>query len=144
MRKLFLVLLAVASLAAVPAASLGATPKAVVFGNKTTLAGALGDKQAGVSVQILETQCGSSQSITLTTVKSGTGGIFGYQAQPLRQTAYTARVKNSDSTAAIFKVMPRLRLGRVARHTYAVHLFAAESFAGKIATFQRYQPEAPL
>jgi plastocyanin len=125
-----------------PTATIGANPRAVVFGNKTTLAGALVDKQSGVSIQILETQCGTSNSTTLTTLKSTTGGAFTYQAQPLRQTAYTARVKSSDSLAAIVKVTPRLRLGKVARHKYAVHVFAGVSFAGKVATFQRYRPAA--
>lgn len=122
-----------------PAANLAAAPKAVVFGGKTTLTGALASKQAGVTVQILQAQCGTSTSSMLTSLKSGTGGAFTYTAQPLRQTSYTARVKNSDSTAVLVKVLPRLRFGKVARHKYAVHVFAAESFAGKIATFQRYR-----
>ena len=32
---------------------------------------------------------------------------------------------------------PRLRLGRVAAHRYSLRVFAAQSFAGKFATFQR-------
>ena len=33
---------------------------------------------------------------------------------------------------------PRLRLGRVAAHRYSLRVFAAQSFAGKFATFQRF------
>ena len=36
------------------------------------------------------------------------------------------------------KVEPRLRLGRVAAHRYSLRVFAAQSFAGKWATFQRF------
>ena len=36
------------------------------------------------------------------------------------------------------KVRPRLRLGKVAAHRYSLRVFAAESFAGKFGTFQRY------
>ena len=127
------------TVAAAPAASLDAKPRAVIFGSKTTLAGVLADKQAGVSVQIIQAQCGDSKSTTLATLTTGAGGVFSYQAQPLRQTAYTARVKNSDSTAAIVRVMPHLLLSKAGRHRYTVRVSAGVSFAGKVATFQRYR-----
>jgi len=107
-----------------PAASLGATPAAVVFGGKVTLAGALVDKQSGVSVQILAVQCGQSTATSLTTLKSTTGGAFSYVVQPLRQTAFTARVKTSNSVPATVGVSPRLRLGKIARHKYTLRVFA--------------------
>ena len=53
--------------------------------------------------------------------------------------AYTVKFKNSTSRAATIKVDPRLRLGKVARHRYMLRVFAAQSFAGKYATFQRYR-----
>jgi plastocyanin len=121
-----------------PTSSLAVRPRAVVFGNKLTLSGTLTDKQSGESVQVVALQCGASTSAALATVKSTTGGAFTYQAQPLRNTAYSVRVKGSDSNSVPANVLPLLRLGKVARHQYSLHVSAAQSFAGKIATFQRY------
>lgn len=61
--------------------------------------------------------------------------MYGAQVQPLKNTIYTVKVKNSTSNAVSVKVRPRLRLGKVAPHRY---VFAAQSFAGKSASFQRY------
>jgi plastocyanin len=126
------------TVAASPTSTLTARPNAVVFGGKVTIAGTLADKQSGESVQVLGLQCGTTSATALATIKSTTGGAFSYSAQPLRQTAYSVRVKNASSSSANVRVMPSLRLGKVARHRYALRISAAESFAGKIATFQRY------
>jgi plastocyanin len=121
-----------------PTSSLGVRPRVVVFGGKVTLSGTLADKQSGESLQVLALQCGATNTTALATIKSTTGGAFTYQTQPLRQTMYSVRVKNANSSTVSADVTPRLRLGKVARHRYTVHVSAADSFAGKIATFQRY------
>ena len=123
-----------------PTSNLGVTPTTAVFGRKVTLAGTLADKQSGESLQVMGLQCGTTTASALATIKSTTGGAFTYEAQPLRETAYSVRAKNADSSAATVKVMPRLQLGKVGRHRYVLHVSAAESFAGKYATFQRYRP----
>ena len=68
-----------------------------------------------------------------------TGGAYTYQATPLMQTGYTVKFKNSTSSAATVKVQPGLKLSKVGRHRYALRVLAAQSFAGKSATFQRYR-----
>jgi plastocyanin len=115
------------------------TPKSVVYGRKTTLAGTLASKQSGQAVQIQGTECGTTTSKLLGTVTSTAGGKFSYSATPLKKTAYAAKVKGSTSPAATLVVQPRLELKKVASHRYTVSVFAAESFAGKLATFQRYR-----
>ena len=47
-------------------------------------------------------------------------------------------MKNTSSNAVSEKVRPGLRLGKVAPHRYSLRVFAAQSFAGKYATLQRY------
>jgi plastocyanin len=121
-----------------PTSSLGVRPRAVIFGGKTTISGTLTDKQSGESLQVLALQCGATNASAVATITSTTGGAFSYQAQPLRHTVYSVRVKNADSSTVTANVLPRLRLGKIARHRYTLHVLAAESFAGKIATFQRY------
>jgi plastocyanin len=115
------------------------SPKAVVYGHKSTLAGTLASAQSGQSVQIQGTECGTTTSKLLSTVTTTTGGKFSYPATPLKKTAYTAKVKSSTSPAVTVGVQPRLRLGKVAKHRYTLSVFAAQTFAGKVATFQRYR-----
>jgi plastocyanin len=119
--------------------SFAASPKTVVYGRKVTLAGKLVSQQAGQSLQVLGQQCGESAAAPLATVTTTTAGAFSYEAQPLKQTAYTVKFKNAVGSAATVAVLPRIRLGKVAPHRYVVHVFAAQSFAGKQATFQRYR-----
>jgi plastocyanin len=114
------------------------TPKSVVYGHKSTLDGTLASKQSGQSVQIQGTECGTTTSKLLSTVTTTTGGKFSYPAAPLKKTAYSAKVKNSTSAASTAEVQPRLQLKKVSKHHYSLNVFAADSFAGKAATFQRY------
>ena len=115
------------------------TPKSVVYGHKTTLAGTLATLQAGQSVQVLATECGTTTSKLVTTVTTTTGGKFSYAAMPLKKTAYAAKVKSSTSAASTANVRPSLVLGKVAKHRFTVSVSAAQSFAGKQATFQRWR-----
>jgi plastocyanin len=115
------------------------TPKVVVYGQKSTVAGKLASAQSGQAVQIQGTECGTTTSKLLTTVKSTSGGKFSYAATPLKKTAYTAQLKGSTSAPATAQVQPRLQLTKVARHHYLLQVSAAQSFAGKFATFQRYR-----
>jgi plastocyanin len=119
--------------------SLAVTPKAVVYGHKTAVAGVLASKQAGVSLQVLGQACGASAPSAVTTVTTTTGGAFTYQAQPLNKTAYSVKSKNQTSSAATVNVMPQMTLKKIGRHRYSVRVSAAQSFAGKSASFQRYR-----
>lgn len=123
-----------------PAVSLAAKPASVVFGRKATLSGTLGSLQAGQSVQVLAQQCGASTATPLGNVTTTTGGVYSYQPLPLKQTVYTVKFKGSTSRGATVKVQPRLQLSKVAKHRFRLRVSAAESFAGKSATFQRYRP----
>jgi plastocyanin len=123
-----------------PSLGLSASPHVVTYGGKVTLAGTLSSQLSGQSVQILAQQCGASAATKLATVTTTSGGAYSYQTQPLKETTYTVKFKNSSSSATTIKVHPRMRLGRIATHRYTVRVFAAQSFAGKYATFQRYRP----
>ena len=119
--------------------SLTATPKTVSYGRTTTLAGKLVSQLAGQSLQVLALQCGATAPTAVGTVTTTTGGAFSFQTQPLRGTAYTVKSKNLTSSAVTARVLPHLRLSKVARHRYALTVTAAQSFAGKYASFQRYR-----
>ena len=125
---------------AAPAVSLAVTPKVVVYGRSVTLSGTLASQQSGQSLQVLAQPCGESAATRLATVTTTTGGAYSFQTKPLKNTTYTVKFKSSTSTAATVNVRPRLRLGKVAPHRYSLRVFAAQSFAGHYATFQRYRP----
>jgi plastocyanin len=126
------------SVASPPDVTVTATPKSVVYGRKVTLSGKLASQQSGQTLQVLAQECGASAATKLTSVTTGTGGAFSTQTSPLRQTAYTVKSKSSTSLAATVKVQPLLQLRKVSRHRYSLKVSAAQSFAGKFATFQRY------
>jgi plastocyanin len=118
--------------------SLKATPKTVVYGAKSTLDGKLASGLSGQAVQVREQMCGETKSTAVATVTSTAAGAFTYQAQPVKKTTYT--LSNKGATASIgVGVAPKLQLSKVGRHRYSVKVSAAESFVGKVATFQRYR-----
>ena len=117
-----------------------AKPNAVVFGGKLTLAGTLASQQSGQSLQVVAQQCGATAPTTVATITTTTGGAFTYQAQPLKKTGYSVKLRNATSSVVTARVLPRLQLSKVARHRYRVRVSAADSFAGKRVGFQRYRP----
>jgi plastocyanin len=121
-----------------PRLTLSATPQTVVYGGKVTLTGTLSSHKVGEKVDVLATPCGQTAANKVTTVQTTTGGAYTAVVQPLMNTVYTVKVKNTSSQAVTMKVRPRLRLRKVASHRYSLRVFAAQSFSGKYGTFQRY------
>jgi plastocyanin len=118
--------------------TLALKPQLLVYGSKVTLAGTLSNQKVGENVEVLARRCGQTAATKVTTVQTTTGGAFTALVQPLMNTVYTVKVKNATSPTAAAKVRPRLRLRKLAPHRYSLRVFAAASFAGKYATFQRY------
>jgi plastocyanin len=119
--------------------SLTVKPKVVVYGGKSTLAGKLTSGQSGQSVQIHAQACGQTKSTLVATVTTTAGGAFAYQAQPSNKTAYTLSNKGLTAATSV-GVEPSLLLSKVKRHHYMLQVTAAQTFVGKVATFQRYRP----
>jgi plastocyanin len=118
--------------------TLTAKPRTLVYGGKVTLTGVLSNQKVGENVEVLATGCGQTAATKMTTVQTTTGGAYTAIVAPLTNTSYTVKVKNTSSQAVTVKVRPRLRLGKVALHRYSLRVLAAQSFAGKYGTFQRY------
>jgi plastocyanin len=119
--------------------TLAASPLSVVYGGHVTLAGTLSTHQAGVSLDVLGLQCGSSTARKLGTVQTTTNGAYSFVAQPLMmKTTYTVTAKRTTSPSANGGVRPKLSLRKVAAHRYSLRISAATSFAGRYAAFQRF------
>jgi plastocyanin len=113
-------------------------PLVVGYGGKVALSGVLSNQKVGENLDILAQACGQTAATKVTTVQTATGGTFVGVVTPRQNTVFTVKVKNTSSNAVSEKVRPRLRLGKIAPHRYSLRVFAAQSFAGKYATLQRY------
>lgn len=124
--------------AAAASLSLAAHPMVVVYGGSSTLSGVLSTQKTGESIDVLAQQCGASASTKLTAATTTTGGAYTAAVKPLMNTAYTAKDKSLSSSAVTVRVRPSMHLVKVAAHRYSLRVSAASSFAGKYASFQRY------
>jgi plastocyanin len=117
--------------------TLFADPQEVAFSSKVHLTGELSSKKAGVGVVVTAKPCGKATTTRAATVQTTAGGDFSTDLRTARNTIYTVQAGTTTSEEVSVDVEPRLRLGRVAAHRYSLRVFAAQSFAGKVATFQR-------
>jgi plastocyanin len=118
--------------------TLAVKPQLLIYGDKVTLTGTLSNQKVGENVDVLATPCGQTAATKATTVQTTTGGALTAVVQPLKNTLYTVKVKSTTSPAVAVTVRPLLRLRKLAPHRYSLRVFAAASFAGEYATFQRY------
>lgn len=123
-----------------PGVSLGASKRVVTYGGRTTLSGSISSGQASQKVMVLAQPCGQATFTALTTLTTTTGGAYGYAAQPTLITTYQVRWKTATSMPLTVKVRPRVRVRKLARGKFRATVWAAQSFAGKRATFQRFSP----
>jgi plastocyanin len=118
--------------------TLAGAPQLVVYGGRVTLAGTLSSQKVGENVDVFATPCGQTAATKAATVQTTSGGAYTVVLKPLKNTAYAVKVKSTASSTVGIKVRPRLRLRKLAPHRYSLRVFAAVSFAGRYATFQRY------
>ena len=118
--------------------ALTAKPVLLIFGGKPTVSGTLSTQQTGQNIDVYGQACGSNAAAKLATAATTTGGAFTYTASPLQNTVYTAKIRATTSNAVTVRVRPALRLTRPALHRFVLRVSAAQSFAGKYASFQRY------
>jgi plastocyanin len=118
--------------------SVSAKPVLITYRSQAVLAGRLSTRQAGENVDVLAQQCGAPSATKTATVQTTKGGAYTATVKPLMKTAYTTKSNALTSSVVTVRVRPRLRLVRVASHRYSLRVLAARSFAGKYASFQRY------
>jgi plastocyanin len=118
--------------------TLFAQPDTAVYAGKVTLTGELSTKKAGADIVVLATPCGRSEATKAATMQTTSGGEYTIGLRPGRNTVYTVQAGGTKSEPVSVDVRPRLRLGRVGAHRYSLRVFAGQKFAGRSATFQRY------
>ena len=120
--------------------SIKAAPATVVYGANSTVSGKVVSGQSGQSLQVMAQECGATKSSKVATVTTTAGGAFAYSAQPSKRTAYSVSNKSITSGSVTVKVKPGMKLSKIKRHRYRVTITSAQSFTGKVATFQRFRP----
>ena len=118
--------------------SLSAKPALVTYGAAAMLAGTLSPQQAGENVDVLAKPCGASSAAKSATVQTIAGGAYSAAVKPARTTAYSTRSKSVTSSVITVRVRPSMRLARVGVGRYSLRVLGGSTFAGKYASFQRY------
>jgi plastocyanin len=118
--------------------SLFTQPDRVVYAGKLTLTGELSSKKPGMDVSVLATPCGRDTPTKAATIQTTAGGEYTVGLRTARNTVYTVQTGATKSSEVAVKVQPRLRLGRTSAHHYSLRVFAAQKFAGRWATVQRF------
>lgn len=118
--------------------TIAARPQVVIYGGATTISGTVSSQRAGERVTLFAQACGGAFA-RVADVQTGTGGAYTFTGvKPLNNTIYRVEVRKATSPSVAVKVRPRVRLGKVAPRKFSVRVFAATSFAGKVAVFQRF------
>jgi len=112
----------------------------VRYGRGLTVSGTLSSKDAGMSIDILKIECGSTSNAPqkVATPTTTTGGDFSQLVRPLKNTHYVAKFRNSTSDSFAVQVRLRMTLGKIAPNRYTVRVYAAQSFAGHLVVLQRF------
>jgi len=118
--------------------TLATSARGIVYGNHVALSGILASHKAGENVDVFALGCGTNGAVKVATVVTTTNGAFSASVQPLLNTAYTVKVKNTTSASMPVTVRPRLHLAKTAAHRFAPRVSASTTFAGKYTSFQRY------
>lgn len=148
MRKLIALIALVAAPAAlaVPqptAVSITALPNVVTYGAPTTLTGEVTPAQSA-EVKVAAALCNNPPARVAESsplgVKSDSTGTWSAIVTPQVRTLYQATAKSAQSETEMVQVRPRVTLVKVGRHMFRTRVFAAKSFAGKNAVFQKRNP----
>jgi plastocyanin len=110
----------------------------VTFGGAVNVSGTLADQRSGETMTIEAKPCGSSAYTRVATATTTSGGAYVSTIKPLKNTSYQTRNRNQTSSQVSVRVRPAVSLGKVAPRRFTVRVRAADSFAGKAVSVQRF------
>jgi hypothetical protein len=110
----------------------------VSYGGAVTLSGILSTQEANQQVTIEAQQCGAAAFTKIATAVTTTGGAWNFTVKPLKNTAYQVKVKNVTSPQLTVRVRSAISLGKVGLRRFTIRVRAADTFAGKAVSVQRY------
>jgi plastocyanin len=119
-----------------PSVTLGVSTPIIVYGDQTTITGAVSSGKADEAVLILAAPYGSSAQ-QIATLMTGAGGTFSYTTSPTVLTNYSAKWKLASSQTVTVQVRPKLTLSRTSSTRLFAKVSAARAFAGRSIYLQR-------
>jgi hypothetical protein len=132
----FMFMLAAATSFAKGSVTIAAQPTVVTYGGGSTLSGKVSAKgQLTVHAQ----ECGSATFKALKSPVTGAGD-WRMTVAPGSRTSYEAKAGGATSSIVTVQVRPGVTLRKTGSHLFQTRVAAAQSFAGKIALFQRRRP----
>ena len=124
--------------AAALSVTITATPLTITYGGTTTLSGRVSTGQTGERVTIQAQICGATAFTNVATVTTTENGAWSLAVKPLKNTTYHVRWRTTTSANVVVKVRPRLTLRKLTGGRFIARVAAAQSFAGKVVVFQRW------
>jgi hypothetical protein len=125
------------TLQTVVAVTLNSQALELVYGQATTLSGAVFSRQAGVTVTLLAQPYGASSFAAVGSAETGLGGSWTFQVKPRVQTAYEASIQGGTSTPMTVGVRPAVTLHLITGNRLATRVLGDVSFAGRTVQLQR-------
>lgn len=126
-RRVILVLLVLAALAApvalarTAAPTLAVAPATLVYGKgDVVLSGVVSSRKAGQEVTILSQPCRFTEPAAIATVRTGAGGAFRFRVQPMLNTRFRVRAGGVSSRTVDVRVRPVVDLKRTGTGRYRV------------------------
>ena len=113
-----------------------AAPVTVTYGRSTTLSGQISSGATGERVTVQAQACGGAFA-RVAEVTTTAGGAWTLVVKPVNNTTYRVQWRNASATLAV-KVRPLVRLRKLTSNRWTLRVFAAQSFSGRVATFQRF------
>jgi plastocyanin len=120
------------------AISIAVSRALVTYGGAVNVSGSLADQKSGETVTVESKPCGSTAYARVATATTTSGGAYTTTVKPLKNTSYQSRNRNQTSSQLTVRVRPAISLGKVAPRRYTVRVRAADSFAGKAVSVQRF------
>ncbi len=117
--------------------TLAARAQWVVYGRAVLLSGLVPTRRPGESVTVFAARYGARSPVSVSTVVTGEGGVWGYLARPSIRTTYVATSNGVTSREMVIGVRPRVRFHRVDRARFSVRVLGTRSFAGRRVKLQR-------
>ncbi len=122
------------------AVNIAARPAAVTYGFSTKLLGSVSPPESA-SVSVAGKTCLNAPAwaalASPLTVTSDSLGHWSVNVTPRVRTLFQATSGDAQSSPLMVNVRPRIKLTRLAHHRFRATISAAQSFAGRKASFQR-------
>ena len=119
--------------------SVSAARATTTYAVPVTLSGIISSQAANEPVVVQGQECGKTTFTRVGAATTTAGGNWTLAVRPTITTRYQVRWRTTDSSTAIVKVRPKVRLTRVGSR-FKARITAAQSFTGKTIMFQRYRP----